>query len=113
MKKQRTQAQNNALHLFFEQVAKALNDNGYDVRVVLQVIADKGVDMFWSKETVKELLWKKVQKKYLDKNSTTELDSVGEITEIYEMLNKFLGENFYIHVPFPSIETLINEDDKL
>jgi hypothetical protein len=105
----RTDKQNASLHLFFEQVAQALNEQGYDVRIVTQVIAEKGVDFLWSKELVKEILWRNIQKKYLGKKSTTELDSVGDITEIYEMLNKFLGENFQVHVPFPSIETL---DDK-
>lgn len=107
----RTEAQNNALHLYFEQIAQALNHEGYDVRIVLQVIAEKGVDMMWSKELVKELLWRSIQKKYTGKKSTTELDSIKEITDIYDMLNKWLGENFQIHVPFPSMETLIEENE--
>ena len=106
----RTEKQNNALHKWFEQVAEELNREGYDVRIVLQVIAEKGVDFMWSKELVKEVLWRKVQQKYLGKKSTTELDSVGEITEIYDILNKFLSETFFVSVPFPSIETL--EDDQ-
>lgn len=108
----RTDKQNAALHLFFRQVAEALNHEGYDVRVVLQVIAEGGVDMMWSGELVKELLWRKIQRKYTGKHSTTELDSTGDITEIYDSLNKFLGENFYVHVPFPSIETLDEEQSK-
>ena len=105
----RTQKQNSALHLYFEMIAEALNREGYDVRIVLQVIAEKGVDFMWSKELVKEVLWRKIQNKYLGKKSTTELDSIGDITEIYDILNKFLSQEFEIHVPFPSIETL--EDD--
>lgn len=108
-KRKRTEAQNNALHLYFEMIAEALNREGFDVRIVLQVIAEKGVDMMWSKELVKELLWRKVQKKYLGKHSTTELDSVGEITEIYDMLNKFLSEHFFIATPFPSLESLMEK----
>ena len=104
----RTEKQNNALHKYFEQIAEALNHEGYDVRLVLQVIAERGVDFMWSKELVKEILWRKVQQKYLGKKSTTELDSTGDITEIYDMLNKFLSEEFQVHVPFPSIETLEN-----
>lgn len=107
----RTEKQNNALHKYFEQIAEALNAEGYDVRLVLQVIAEKGVDFMWSKEIVKEVLWRKVQQKYLGKKSTTELDSTGEITQIYDMLNKFLSEEFQVHVPFPSIETLEDGDN--
>ena len=65
----------------------------------------------WSRELVKEILWRKVQKKYTGKKSTTELDSTGEITQIHDILNKFLSENFHIHVPFPSIETLIEKQN--
>lgn len=106
---QRSEAQNDSLHLYFTQVAQELNREGFDVRVVLQVIQEKGVDMFWSKELVKELLWRTIQKKHLKKHSTTELDSIGEIDQIYEMLNKWLGENFGIHVPFPSKKTLMEK----
>lgn len=109
--RQRTKNQNSALHLYFTQIAEALNKEGYDVRLVLQVISEKGVDMFWSGELVKELLWRKIQLKHLNKRSTTELNSIGEIEKIYEMLNRFIGENFFIHVPFPSIETLIEKDN--
>ena len=110
--KKRTEAQNNALHLYFEMIAQALNREGLDIRVVLQVIAEKGVDMMWSKELVKELLWRRIQKKYLGKHSTTELDSIGEITQIYDMLNKFLSENFFITQPFPSLESLMEKQNE-
>ena len=106
----RTEQQNKALHLFFTQIAEALNHEGYDVHLVLKVIAKKGVDMMWSPALVKELLWRKIQKKYLDKHSTTELDSLQEIDRIYDMLNKFLSENFFVSVPFPSIDTLIEKE---
>ena len=111
----RTKKQNDSMHLLFEQIAKELNREGYDVRIVLQVLAEKGIDMMWSKELVKELLWRRIQVKYLGKKSTTELDSIGDITQIYDMLNKFLAENFWITQPFPSLESLMengnNKDD--
>jgi len=107
----RTTKQNDSLHLYFQMIADALNQEGLDVRVVLQVIAEKGVDMMWSKELVKELLWRKIQKKYLGKQSTTELDSIGEITQIYDILNKFLSQEFFITQPFPSIETLMEKQN--
>ena len=110
--KKRTEAQNNALHLYFQMIADALNNEGLDVRVVLQVIAEKGVDMMWAKELVKELLWRRIQKKYLNKQSTTELDSTGEITQIYDMLNKFLSQEFFISQEFPSLESLENGNNK-
>lgn len=106
--KKRTELQNNALHKYFQQVADALNSQGYDVRVILEFIAKRGIDMMWSRETVKELLWRPIQKKHLAKHSTTELNSTKDINEIYDMLNKFLSENFQTFVPFPSLQTLID-----
>ena len=105
----RTKNQNAALHLYFTQIAEALNNEGLNVRVVLQVIEEKGVDMMWSPTLVKELLWRRIQKKYLGKQSTTELNSTGDITQIYDILNKFLAENFYISEEFPSLESLEND----
>jgi len=110
MKKLRTPKQNDSLHLYFEMIAEALNNEGIDVRVVLQVISEKGVDMMWSKELVKELLWRNIQKKYLGKKSTTQLET-KDIDKIYDMLNKFLAENFHITQPFPSIESLIENHE--
>ena len=108
----RTEKQNDSLHLYFENVAQALNEQGLTVRVVLEVIEERGVDMMWSKELVKEILWRRIQKKNLGKQSTTQLES-DEITKIYDMLNKFLSEEFYIHEPFPSIETLEEKNAKI
>ena len=105
----RTKKQNDSMHLLFEQIAQELNREGYDVRIVLQVLAEQGIDMMWSKESVKEL-WRVIQIKHTGKKSTTELDSIGEITEIYDMINKFLSENFFVTKPFPSLESLIEKN---
>ena len=108
-KNNRTKKQNDSLHLYFENLAQHLNNEGYDVRIVFQVLAEKGIDVFWSKTIVKEL-WRMIQKAELGKTSTTELDSANEITQIHDILNKFLSENFYINEPFPSIESLMEHD---
>ncbi len=107
----RTEQQNRALHLYFDLIAQALNREGLDVRVVLQVISEKGLDMMWSRNLVKELLWRNIQEQFLKKHSTTELDSIGEINKIYDMLNKFLSENFFISEQFPSIDSLIAKNE--
>jgi hypothetical protein len=105
--KQRTIQQNRALHLCFQLIAEALNDAGLDMRSVLK----PEVDIPWSKDTVKEYLWKPVQRIQLMKSSTTEL-SVHDIDTIFETLNRFLSKHG-IHVPFPSAEELMKEQDRL
>ena len=97
----RTLQQNSALHLYFELVAEALNDAGYDVKRAVEI------DISWTKESVKELLWKHIQKTMYGKLSTTELNKVQEIDRIYDNLNRFLAKLGIENVPFPS-----NEEEK-
>lgn len=101
----RSKKENRSLHKLFELIAKELNNNGFDVRIVLQVIAQKGVDMMWSGKLIKELLWRTIQVKYMGERSTTKL-TTEDIDNILQMLNKFLAENFHISAPFPSLESL-------
>jgi len=105
--KKRTIQQNKALHKFFELVSNELKAAGLDdMRVVLKA----GIPIPVSPYMVKELMWKPVQKIYTGKISTTQLDKVKEIDEIYDIFNKHLGERFgemgVEHIPFPSLEAL-------
>lgn len=99
----RTILQNRALHLYFTQMADLLNEHGLDMRKVLK----PGVDIQWTSETVKEYLWRPVQKAQLLKKSTTEL-TTAEIDKVYETLNFHIG-NFGVHVPFPSYKEILNK----
>lgn len=93
----RTLSQNNALHLYFEHLAKELNDGGYTVQLFLK----QAIDLDWNKESVKELIWRPVQEALIQKKSTTKLDKVVEIDLIWEHINRHIAEKFGIHVPFP------------
>jgi len=106
-KSQRTIKQNRALHKYFELVAGTLNEAGLDMRKTLK----PEIDIPWSKESVKEYLWRPIQKAQLQKRSTTELDR-KDINIIYETLNRFLGEKLGVHTPFPSLEELEEETKK-
>jgi hypothetical protein len=98
-RKQRTITQNKALHRYFELLAEALNDAGYEMKAVLAV---KSVDVPWNKETIKEVLWKPIQEAMTNKDSTTELNTV-DVSEVYQVLDRHIAQNFGVHVPFPSI----------
>lgn len=97
--KQRTGAQNNAAHLYFEMLAHELNAAGYDMKKVLK----HEVDIEWSKEMVKRYLWKPIQKALYDTDSTAELEK-DQVSKVYEHLNRLIGEKCGIHVPFPNEE---------
>ena len=96
----RTEQQNRALHVYFTQVAEALNDAGYTVQMVLK----EKMELDWTLDMVKELLWRAAQQAILKKKSTTELKKQGDIDKVYDHLNRHLSEKFQIHVPFPSHE---------
>lgn len=96
---QRTPRQNRAMHKYFDLLSEKLNEGGLDMRVVMK----PDVDLPWTPENVKNLLWRPIQEAYLKKHSTTELET-GEINEIYEILTRHLGEKFGIFVDFPHIE---------
>jgi hypothetical protein len=93
-----TSQQNKALHVGFQLLAEALNDSGYEMKAVLDV---KTVDIPWSKETVKEVLWRPIQLAMTEKGSTTEL-GITEVSDVWDVLLRHLGENFGVTCPFPS-----------
>lgn len=98
----RTGQQNKALHVLFQLLANTLNENGLDMRKTLK----PGIEIPWSGPAVKEFLWRPIQTAQLTKISTTELTTV-EIDEVFDTINRHLGEKFGLHVPFPSINEII------
>ena len=93
----RTNRQNRALHLYFDLLSGALNDAGFDMRVVIK----KDVDIPFTPETVKSHLWKPIMEAYLEKSSTTDLRT-NEISEVFEILNRHIGERTGISISFPN-----------
>lgn len=98
--KQRTNTQNAAAHVFFEHVAVALNDAGFDFRVFIK----DGYPVPFNENLVKEYLWRPIQKAITGKESTTKPET-HEYALIYESLNIKLAEHG-IHVPWPSKDTM-------
>jgi len=102
LNERRTERQNAALHLWFRQLADALNDKG----VPAYKIFSQPVENFWTPEIVKEM-WRKVQKAMFGKKSTTQLFKTGEIGKVYDVINKLVVERTQGEVqvpPFPSYE---------
>ena len=106
---QRTPQQNKGLHLFFTQLAEALNLAGLEMKVVL-----KGdTQIWWTLETVKEYLWRPLQKVMFQKESTTELEKQVEIDKIHEQLMHLLGEKHGVEfIPFP-VEKKLEEKTEI
>lgn len=100
---QRTKSQNNSMHMLFQAVADTLNDSGIEMEVVL-----KTIDVPWNKITVKEIIWRSIQKKQLLKQSTTQLDTKN-VNEVYETFNRYLAK-WGVSIPFPSINEQLNKE---
>ena len=96
----RTIVQNSAMHKYFSLVAEALNDAGLDMKQVIKA------DVQWTMFSVKEYMWKALQKALLQKESTTLLNK-DEIDVVYENMNRLTASKFGISIPFPSIESMI------
>lgn len=103
--KQRTKQQNRALHKFFTLLAEEFNQRGYDMRKVLS----QNIDIPATPTLIKTCVWKPVQDSMYDKDSTTQL-TTAEISKVYEVLNRHLGEQFQIHIPWPSTDELMLQD---
>ena len=94
----RTNRQNRALHLYFDLLSEALNDAGFDMKAVMG-----DVDIPFTPGTVKSHLWLPIQKAYLETDSTTKLKT-NEITTVYDILNKHVGERTGISLSFPNFD---------
>lgn len=95
----RTPSQNNALHLGLTMIAKTLNDAGLDMRKVLK----PEIEIPWTTASAKDHLWRPIQIAMTGKESTTQLNKVSDITEIWDVIMRFLGEKHGVeYIPFPS-----------
>ena len=99
----RTDNQNRSLHLWLTMLAKELNASGNSVQIVLK----EKIDIDWTPELCKELLWRTAQLAITGKRSTTQLDKVEDIGLVHDHLTRHLGEKFGLeYIPWPSEETL-------
>ena len=99
---QRTTTQNKALHKYFDLLAQALNDAGFDREVMYEKTGGK-IDMSWSAEGTKEALWRPFMQAKTGKESTTEM-TTAEVNRVYEELDFRIGQLTGVHIEFPHDE---------
>ena len=88
-----------SVHLYLDIVAKVLADEGHTMQDVVKAI--RTAEILPTKNALKEVVWKPMLSIITGKDSTTKQSSV-EVDKVYEAMNKWLGQEFKIHVPFPS-----------
>ena len=96
--KQRSALQNNALHKYCELLADELNDRGLDMVLVLH--REPEMKISWTKQAVKEKLWRPVQEAMLNKKSTTKANR-DEYSKVYDELNRLMIDLHGVSVPWP------------
>ena len=101
----RTQQQNKAEHKYFDMLANALNDAGHDMRRTLK----QDIDIPWSKDTVKEFLFKPLALAMFNIDSTTKL-TTKQTSEVYEVLNRHTSSKLGVSVDWPSNEPPMIEE---
>ncbi len=104
MSRQRTNPQNKALYLWFDQWAEELNNAGYEQKITIGTI-----DAPWNKDRVHDM-FVKIAYAMFKKKHTSDL-TTKELKEVSETLIRALGEKG-INVPFPSIESLLQEREE-
>jgi hypothetical protein len=102
----RTKRQNDSIHLYCTQLAEAMNEAGYDLKTIVEMIVKAGVPL--TKDNVKETIWKPIQMSMFTIDSTTALDT-KQVSEVYETINRDIVPTG-IHIPFPSITQLIDHE---
>ena len=96
---------NNALHLWFQMIAEALNDSGQYMILPTKFYGD------WTDVSVKEILWRPLQVKMFNKTSSADLSN-KEACEVIEGVIRILGEVFSLTVNFPNHLWSYYEDKK-
>ena len=66
------------------------------------------IEIQWTPENVGDIIWRPIQKALTNTTSTTEL-TTKQVDEVYEHIAKFLAEKFSLNIPFPSEESLSEE----
>lgn len=108
--KPQSQEQFNGVHVLLEMSARALNQDGYTMQDVVKAI--RKAEIRPTKMALKEVVWKPLLEIIAGKKSTTK-QSNDDIQEVYEVYNKWLGQEFGIHIPFPKKGQSVEELEEM
>ena len=104
----RNAKQNRALHLYFRFISNSLNELGMEFKY--HGLKINHVTTRYTENIVKEFIWRPIQIALFDIESTTKINT-KQINQIIDVITKYFGERG-INIQFPSIETLIDNDNR-
>ncbi|GEM_PF-2614705 len=65
-------------------------------------------DTDWTPALVKDCIWRLIQEAITNKESSAEMTTV-EIQKVYKQVDRFMSESFGIHIQWPSLESMSEE----
>lgn len=89
--------------MYLDQVAHELQNQGQTLQDVVAKI--NKVEIIPTKDNLKEVVWREIQKVVVNKESTIFLTK-HEVNQVYEVMSMWLAKNFQIDLPFPHDEDL-------
>lgn len=95
----RTYRQNNTLHLLFREMAKALNDAGFEISHPFK----PELEIPWSEHSIKELLYRPIITSYFKVDRSSLLDT-EQLSESMTILVDAVNRNTGVLVNIPSQE---------
>ena len=95
--------QRKAIYVYCNLLAKAFNKAGIMRRLILP--GGMEIETSWSKESVKDDIWRELQKALCGSESVNDLEP-REVNEIYKHINRDVAAPQGVHVPFPRWEDL-------
>lgn len=107
--KPRTDKQNSSLWQYCTLLANALNCAGFDMRTFP---FREGLEIPFTKHSVMDCFWRKIQDAMFDKTSTRALSTV-EIQQVYRSVDKAISERTGVRVEWPSRESQDYEAQKV
>lgn len=102
MEQVRSSQVNKAMHKLFGEVANELLNQGIERRTVIEDL--EGYSCPIDAAFVKEV-WRSIMYTMTGKTSTTQMSN-QEAQKCYDVFNRFLSDEYGIHVPWPSVEAL-------
>ena len=93
------------MHLLFKLVADEFENNG----IGMSIFAKFPINIPVSADAVKRL-WTEIQMAQVNKDSTAKL-TTKEVDLVYDTFNRMLAESCHLHVAFPSIQQLLQDND--
>lgn len=100
-KETRTTRQNRTLHLLLRRMSEALNDAGFEIPHPFK----PDLEIPYSEESVKELLYRPIVNLYFKKKGSSDL-SAEQFSESMTVLVDAVNRNTGVYVPIPTEENL-------